>query len=66
MLFFLKNMPNWKIHYDNQNSLERLVTKNLIIAKEIAISYLKINVEGLFEIMEDKKAGANSLINSGC
>lgn len=59
-------MPNWKIHYDNQNSLERLVTKNLIIAKEIAISYLKINVEGLFEIMEDKKAGANSLINSGC
>ena len=59
-------MPNWGIHYDNQNLLERFITKNLIIVKQIAISCLRINLEVLFEIMEDKNARTNSLINSGC
>ena len=59
-------LRKWRKHPDTQPFLERVVSENLLCAKHTAISHSKRAVEVLVEIMEDKNARTNSLINSGC
>ena len=49
-------LRKWRKYSGTQAFLERVVKKNLICAKNTAISHSKRALEILVEIMEDRKA----------